>query len=139
MKNISATTSRIPMIAEPTAIPAIAPDESEEELDVDASVVDPAEMVAVLDEAVTCAGAEVVEVDAGLEAVEVCVVELPATVEYKTSSIGATDVKVQSCPEWPHASRNGCNVSLYVSKYTAFPSATFSIPKAAPAALRLHS
>jgi hypothetical protein len=128
------------MIADPTAIPAMAPDESEEELDVDVAVGDSAEIGAVLDEAVACAGIEVVvDVDIGLEAVEVCVVELPATVEYKTSLMGPAGVKVQSWPEWPQTSKKGWSVSLYVSKYTEFPSATFSIPKAAPAALRLHS
>ena len=121
--------SRIPIITEPTAIPVMAPDESEEEPDADVAV---GEAVAVL-EGVTCAETEVV-VGPG-ETAEACAVEL----EYKTSSIRAAGVKVQSWPEWPHSSKNGCNVSLYVSKYTEFPSATFSMPKAAPpVALRLH-
>jgi hypothetical protein len=88
-------------------------------------------VAAKLEDVVECVEIEldIDDVVACLATVEVCTIEPSATVEYETLSIGPIDLKVQSWPVWPQFSRKGCNVSQYVSKYTASPSAKFSIPK----------
>lgn len=96
----------------------------------DAMAVDSVEMTADVEKVVVSVETEfdADELVAWLGTVVVCTIEPSATVEYEASSMGPMDLKVQSWPVWPQSSKKGCNVSRAVSKYTEFPSATFSIP-----------
>jgi hypothetical protein len=125
--NKSPARSKTP--AQPTAIPALAPVESEEEEEEEEEELDAGALVAeVVLDAVTVTTAEPVIVACDC----IIVVEDPTILEYATSSILPAEVRVQNCPVCPQASKNGCNVSLYSSRYTVSPKPTFSIPNAPP-------